>query len=449
MRSYEAVRIRKILIKASIVLLALVTAGLLLRAGLNFAMGQKLRHFLEQAKADSLPLTHQELAPVCDDADNGAPLWRAAEALFEPGQADRAVINKTIETIFNGEPVDQATRATRDRLVENNRRVFEFIAEASQRRCFRYGDWTKPIYLVGQPNAIKLIQAVRLMGIDAVLKAESGQVQEGLDECRLGMMFVRKLIDEPSLLQTLVALADMKSLLICFDRIASGRELDSATLSGWINELDPRAWRTRFARCVPSERIFNLERGLALIRGDRDALEAMGDQNQQLFLWLVRPVLKAEIIWVQKKFLDAEKRAVLPYFKVNELDQEQGEGIDSVPWYFKALGLLEHNFKSGFMKEATLEALMLTTKAGLACKIYKNQTGRYPDRLESLVPDILDDVPIDPFTGKPLIYKVGENGLLIYSLGSNEKDDGGRSTYNITQLVMPEDDDWTWRETRR
>jgi hypothetical protein len=97
------------------------------------------------------------------------------------------------------------------------------------------------------------------------------------------------------------------------------------------------------------------------------------------------------------------------------------------------------------MKEATLEAMMLATRTGLACKIYKKKTGRYPENLEALVPGLLPEIPIDPFTGKPLVYKIENGELLIYSLGSNQKDDGGRMG-PMTQLVMEKDDDWTWRE---
>jgi len=87
-------------------------------------------------------------------------------------------------------------------------------------------------------------------------------------------------------------------------------------------------------------------------------------------------------------------------------------------------------------------------RAGLGCKIYKNQTGRYPANLAALVPGILPEVPVDPFTGKPLIYRLEGAGFIVYSLGSNEKDDGGRMTYKITQVISEKDDDWTWRETK-
>ena len=40
----------------------------------------------------------------------------------------------------------------------------------------------------------------------------------------------------------------------------------------------------------------------------------------------------------------------------------------------------------------------------LACRRYRARHGRYPDRLEELVPEFLDAVPLDPFDGNPLRY---------------------------------------------
>jgi hypothetical protein len=84
----------------------------------------------------------------------------------------------------------------------------------------------------------------------------------------------------------------------------------------------------------------------------------------------------------------------------------------------------------------------------LACRVFKARTGRYPDSLAELVPDLLPAVPIDPFTGDPLVYRREGEGFVVYSLGSNQKDDGGRSTWTVSQLVTERDDDWTWREIR-
>ncbi len=62
-----------------------------------------------------------------------------------------------------------------------------------------------------------------------------------------------------------------------------------------------------------------------------------------------------------------------------------------------------------------------------AIRLYKSRTGRYPDQLSALN---LGEMAIDPFSGKPFVYKVDpQRGFLIYSLGVNRRDDGGRFDY--------------------
>ena len=64
--------------------------------------------------------------------------------------------------------------------------------------------------------------------------------------------------------------------------------------------------------------------------------------------------------------------------------------------------------------------------AGIACELYRREQGKLPTTLNELVPQYLPSIPIDPFTGQPMIYKVDENGFKIYSLGKNKTDDGGK-----------------------
>jgi hypothetical protein len=210
--------------------------------------------------------------------------------------------------------------------------------------------------------------------------------------------------------------------------------------------MDSEAWRIKFWRCIQVERVLGLETALHAIKGDREALREMETEGNQFFYWLIRPLLKSGIIWMQNQYRDLEKNIGLPYSEIKKSLREFQQTRQSLPWYYKLSGGLFPDFQSVFLKEATLEAMMLTTKAGLACKIYKIQTGHYPESLAALVPDLLDKEPIDPFTGKPLIYRLQDGGIIIYSVGSNEKDDGGRGTYQITQLVMEKDDDWAWKE---
>ena len=63
--------------------------------------------------------------------------------------------------------------------------------------------------------------------------------------------------------------------------------------------------------------------------------------------------------------------------------------------------------------------------------------GTAPDSLDALVPAFLPAVLVDPFSGKPLVYKKEAAGYLLYSVDVNRVDDGG-ALYGIgarTQLA--------------
>ncbi len=57
----------------------------------------------------------------------------------------------------------------------------------------------------------------------------------------------------------------------------------------------------------------------------------------------------------------------------------------------------------------------------LAVTAYKSQTGRYPERIEELVPEYIDRLPIDPYDNQPLKLKHIKGGLDLYSIGYNPK----------------------------
>ncbi len=62
-----------------------------------------------------------------------------------------------------------------------------------------------------------------------------------------------------------------------------------------------------------------------------------------------------------------------------------------------------------------------------AIHAFKKDTGRYPPKLTDLAPKYLPSVPNDLFSDKPLVYKPTADGYLLYSVGVNGKDDGGRT----------------------
>ena len=63
---------------------------------------------------------------------------------------------------------------------------------------------------------------------------------------------------------------------------------------------------------------------------------------------------------------------------------------------------------------------------GYALTAYHRDRGRYPGSLRELAPTYVREIPTDLFSGRPLQYKLSDNGCVLYSLGRNRNDDGGR-----------------------
>jgi hypothetical protein len=73
-------------------------------------------------------------------------------------------------------------------------------------------------------------------------------------------------------------------------------------------------------------------------------------------------------------------------------------------------------------------AIRRLLKAELVLRKYRLETGEFPRRLDELVPDFMSALPTDPYdvNGRPLCYARTADGYLLYSVGYDRDDDGGR-----------------------
>ncbi|MCI0419564.1 MAG: hypothetical protein L0312_10130, partial [Acidobacteria bacterium] len=71
-------------------------------------------------------------------------------------------------------------------------------------------------------------------------------------------------------------------------------------------------------------------------------------------------------------------------------------------------------------------AMLRCAIVGIAVERYRIVHGRWPDGLAELVPIQLQKLPIDPFDREPLRYRQVEDGVVIYSVGQDKEDDGGK-----------------------
>jgi len=77
-------------------------------------------------------------------------------------------------------------------------------------------------------------------------------------------------------------------------------------------------------------------------------------------------------------------------------------------------------------REVRTIAQIETAKTALGVERYRLMQGMLPETLAPLVPRYLPKIPPDPFDGRSLRYKQIERGFVVYSVGEDGADDGGK-----------------------
>jgi hypothetical protein len=97
-------------------------------------------------------------------------------------------------------------------------------------------------------------------------------------------------------------------------------------------------------------------------------------------------------------------------------------------------------------------------RTAMALERYRLAHGDYPESLDALAPQFIEKVPHDVIGGGPLHYRrtsdpspqssdAASGQFVLYSVGWNERDDGGVVVFNkgSTQAVNRDEGDWVWR----
>jgi hypothetical protein len=71
-------------------------------------------------------------------------------------------------------------------------------------------------------------------------------------------------------------------------------------------------------------------------------------------------------------------------------------------------------------------ARIRTTQTAIAIERFRRaHNGEIPTDLNELIPTYMPSLPRDPFDGEPLRFKRRDSGYVVYSIGSDLRDDGG------------------------
>lgn len=149
---------------------------------------------------------------------------------------------------------------------------------------------------------------------------------------------------------------------------------------------------------------------------------------------------------------DPENETILPD-KIEEDTRALSKmrGHSPLPYNFLA-AIAVPNFTKAWQTTAYNQTLVNEAQIACALERCRLENGDYPDTLDVLVPKYIETLPHDIIAGQPLHYRRTDDGkFLLYSVGWNEKDDGGKQSPkgNNNWNIDFGKGDWVWPGTEK
>jgi len=322
---------------------------------------------------------------------------------------------------------------------EQRRRVAEFLGNHQdlvgeiQRMANRGGPLSaldlSQGFAVDLQHLDTLRSCCRLLRADAVTKASEGNHSEAVEDIIAGMKLGDALAQEPMLISQLVRFALYGTMCDAVQNSLDGGDLSPELTSQLMGQIDHADRRNAFAESLAGELYLGLDQF--------PDVEISGGTAGRILGVPLRPWLNADkggYIEVMSRVISA---AGLPYYEAApELNRIEGGGG---PWLLPrtgmAKGILAPAFAQSCQAQARHEAMLDLIQLGILIEQHHARTSSYPESLDVIARDLGTSLPVDPFTGEPYLYQSSDDGFLLYSIGQNLIDDGGRHDSRSGDIV--------------
>jgi len=345
--------------------------------------------------------------------------------------------------------------------------VFEQMRAATNRPQTRYAI----DYDLNNPWGILLphLAQIKLTCLRLQLKASAelaeGQTDRALGDIKLMFYLIDSLKSEPIVISFLVRSACLQiAAQAVWEGLAEHRWTDAQLqqLQSWLGSNN---FLADFQKVSHGERAFGVltadlfkERGLGLLT---DFVEPF----QKIFRDSQEPAPDRAILNVLGRILP---RGWYDYEKLHYCQEEDrlfmggvdveakrvypsvlAANVPHVPSFFSAVlhqellaALISPSASKLVRKAAAPQTSVDEAVTACALERYRLANGHFPEKLQELAPVFLKSVPNDLFTGEPLKYRrLEDERFVLYSVGWNEKDDGGVSA---REQFSADEGDWVW-----
>jgi hypothetical protein len=309
--------------------------------------------------------------------------------------------------------------------------------------------WNRDIFSTLIPHVQRPREVVGLLQWDAVSEASAGNVDIALTDCRAMVNAGRSLHDEPAAISQLVRIACGMVGVQTGRRVLAlgqGSEKELKALAEALREED--AARI-FALVARSERAAMHRVFTAAAAGDLPEMPAgTPPEEAEVYRRLPKgPPARTAHVWAVRHMNRLLEIESLPSHEQPAAIREWEETIkrEAPPG---AKDLLPSAVKIGGACRR-YQASLRSAIAALAAERFRAAQGRWPESLTRLVPEYLTAVPLDPEDGQPLRFRRLPDGIVIYGVGTDGKDDGGAVLVTDPKDTPPDIGFRLWDADRR
>lgn len=264
-----------------------------------------------------------------------------------------------------------------------------------------------------------------LLAMDALIQAQDGKSQQAMESTQAIFNIARSIREMPFIISFGVQIEIYNQSIRTLERTIALGEPSKDSLSQFQSLVENETSFPMFLYIAKANRAENYAI-LSALKKDKDIIKTLqkdfnlkADEATATKLVLEEPNI---LSWLLKHYNSLVAIANLPPQDQNKTATELTLKLNEKPNLRK---LLSGDPKNMWIYTNRNLATLNCAITGLAIERYRITNGKWPRKLEELVPEYLAKLPTDPFNGEPLLVGTILGGLVIYSVGPDLQDNNG------------------------
>ena len=416
------VKIKKIGKILGFVILALFVMGVIGYGAAYYISYKELKKEFQKIRDSGEPLTLDELysSPIPDE-ENAALIYQKAFALMDVNKEEiQRITGIPLNKKAENWPAEDKEEATR--LILKNNEIFTLLEEAAQKPKCRFP--LNPEKGLPIESLSHMRRCAQLLNIKASLEAKDGDINGAIKTCITGLMIGESLSQESLLISQMFMISIDTIMARAIEDILTKIEVNNADYDDLYMAL--KRVREKGSVNLKGELCFTTDYAL---RHKKSEVLCVDKRKAKNIIWLLyytklgRPWFKMNQIYYLRTMAKAISISNKPYRQATNILDEYRK---SIPKYCTSIRMLTESIKEHFQHEACHDALIGAGEIAIELRLYKSRHGKYPDTVKELALNTTHELPFDPFTEQSYIYRKEKEGFIVYSVGANFKDDGGK-----------------------